>query len=116
MNGYGILYYPDRSIAYKGYWVLDKFHGYGIFNNNKPKKSKQPINWRNFENYRDCWVTYEGDFREDNKEGYGLLYFNNGEKYIGEFKKDAIWGEGNFYAKNGMIVNGRWENNVFLDE
>ena len=116
MNGYGILYYPDGGVAYKGYWALDKFHGYGILNNKQPKKSEDPIDWKNFDDCFDFWTTYEGDFRVDNKEGYGLMYFSNGEKYIGEFKNDKISGEGNFYAKNGAIINGKWENNLYVDE
>lgn len=116
MSGYGILYYPEGTVAYKGYWTLDKFHGYGILNNKNPKKGDFSIDWSNFEKYQDLWTSYEGDFRVDNKEGYGLLYFCNGEKYIGEFKNDKICGEGNFYARNGNIVNGKWENNVYVEE
>ena len=116
MNGYGILYYPEGNIAYKGYWALDKFHGYGHLYNKHVKKTEEPIDWRNFENYGDFWVNYEGDFRVDNKEGYGLLYFCNGEKYIGEFKNDKICGEGNFYSKTGAIINGKWENEIFYEE
>lgn len=116
INGYGIMYYSDGSIAYKGYWARDKFHGYGILNNKKTKKTNQMIDWKNFDEFMGLWTSYEGDFRIDNKDGYGLLYFSNGEKYIGEFKNDKIWGEGNFYAKDGMIINGRWENNKYLEE
>ena len=111
MHGHGVLYYPDGNVAYKGYWALDKFHGYGILNNKKPKKTGNPLDWRDFEKLAEYWTSYEGDFRVDNKEGYGLMYFSNGEKYIGEFKGDKVHGEGNFYAINGNIINGKWENN-----
>ena len=29
---------------------------------------------------------YEGDFVNNIKEGYGIMSYNNGEKYQGEFK------------------------------
>jgi len=115
IHGYGLLYYPDGILAYKGYWALDKFHGYGILYNKKAKKTGGPLDWRDFGKLGEHWTSYEGDFRVDNKEGYGLMYLSNGEKYIGEFKNDKVCGEGNFYAKNGTIINGRWENNVYSE-
>lgn len=115
MHGYGLLYYPEGTLAYKGYWALDKFHGYGNLYNKKPRKTGNPLDWRDFNKLAEYWVTYEGDFRSDNREGYGLLYLSNGEKYIGEFKEDMAWGEGNFYAKSGNVVNGKWEQNIFMD-
>ena len=27
------------------------------------------------------WVRYEGEFNDDNKEGKGILYLTNGERY-----------------------------------
>jgi hypothetical protein len=83
--------------------------------NKKPKKTEGALDWRDMGKITDYWTSYEGDFRTDNREGYGLMYFTNGEKYIGEFKNDIVTGEGNFYSKTGNIINGRWENNIFVD-
>ena len=37
---------------------------------------------------------YEGDFNNGKKEGKGIIYFNNGEKYKGDFKNDKMVGNG----------------------
>ncbi len=35
MSGYGVLYYPDGTVAYRGEWSNDQFNGQGvIFNSN----------------------------------------------------------------------------------
>jgi len=33
MNGKGVLYYPDNSIAYEGEWKDDQLSGYGTLYN-----------------------------------------------------------------------------------
>ena len=40
------------------------------------------------------WVRYEGEFNDDNKEGKGILYLTNGERYQGLFLKDCVHGHG----------------------
>jgi len=37
---------------------------------------------------------YEGNYLNGKKEGFGTLYFSNGDIYIGEFKQDKFHGKG----------------------
>lgn len=133
MHGYGKLYYPSGQIAYAGYWFQDKFHGYGELHNEEDNLPVTPINnqflgydglmensntcttidYRNFEEVGEKWRRYEGNFKNDCKDGYGVLEFWNGEKWAGNFRGDKAEGEGNFYGKNGEIVNGIWRGNRF---
>ena len=33
---------------------------------------------------------YEGDWKNDIKEGKGIYFFNNGDKYEGDFKNNIL--------------------------
>ena len=33
---------------------------------------------------------YEGDFKNDKREGKGIMYHNNGDRYEGDFKNDFL--------------------------
>jgi hypothetical protein len=44
---------------------------------------------------------YEGEWRNDRKEGKGTLHYPTGEKYEGEFKNDNIEGRGIILSPNG---------------
>ena len=59
----------------------------------------------------DHWERYEGDFKEDLKEGNGILYLVNGEKFVGEFKADMVNGNGTYHKLNGEVIKGYWNNN-----
>ena len=39
---------------------------------------------------KNTWDHYEGEFDNDRKEGFGTLYFLNGDKFSGCFKDDAV--------------------------
>ena len=40
---------------------------------------------------------YEGDFKDDKKNGKGIYYFKNGNKYEGQFKNNFREGKGIFF-------------------
>ena len=46
------------------------------------------------------------------KEGYGILFDENGNKYIGEFKNDKFEGKGLLISINGDYFIGNWKNGV----
>ena len=57
---------------------------------------------------------YEGEFKDDKKDGKGIYYFNsqswNGAIYVGDFKNDNREGKGIFYYKNGDRYEGEYNN------
>ena len=53
---------------------------------------------------------YEGDFKNDQREGKGIFYWNEGDRYEGEFKNDQIEGLGTMYFQNRIIKKCRWKN------
>jgi hypothetical protein len=34
----------------------------------------------------DKWIKYDGNFYDDKKQGFGILYLSNGEKFVGTFE------------------------------
>lgn len=60
--------------------------------------------WRsrgNMDSIFSCWIKYTGNFHDDQKHGYGTLYFEDGSKYQGEFLKDYAHGDGRFIFADG---------------
>ena len=111
-QGHGILYQKDSKKIYEGAWYNDKFHGKGIHYNMKENKNfSQNLQNIPFEKALNNWLSYEGDFKEDNWDGVGKLFFVNREEFYGEFKNGVIDGKGSFYSLNGEIIMGLWENN-----
>ena len=40
---------------------------------------------------------YEGEWKNDDREGKGILYYKNGDRYDGEWKNDKREGKGILY-------------------
>ena len=53
---------------------------------------------------------YEGDYRNDNKEGKGIYYFNNGDRYEGDFRNNKKEGKGIMYYNDGDRSMGDYYN------
>lgn len=54
---------------------------------------------------------YEGDWKEDWKEGVGKWYYTNGSYFDGEWRGDNINGKGTCYYINGNKYEGEWRDN-----
>ena len=65
-------------------------------------------------------IKYEGEFKDDNMDGYGIMTFNNVlSKYEGEFYKNKMNGYGIFYADTrdeSKIQKGLWKNGELIEE
>ena len=53
---------------------------------------------------------YLGNVLKGEREGEGIMLFNNGESFIGHWKNDAQEDKGIFYYKNGDKYDGEWIN------
>ena len=53
---------------------------------------------------KDGKLVYDGDFFDDEMEGNGTLYYDNGTYYVGPFKKGERDGDGKEYDKNGKLL------------
>ena len=54
---------------------------------------------------------YEGEFKINDsiKEGFGIIYYKNGDIYEGEFKNNKLDGIGIYYFKNGDRYEGEFK-------
>ena len=57
--------------------------------------------------------TYDGYWKENQKNGYGLLIFSDETKYDGNFKNNQFYGNGKIVWKNGCLYEGEFSNNLF---
>ena len=53
---------------------------------------------------------YEGDFKNDIKEGKGIYYYSNGNRYEGDWKNGKSEGKGIYYYNNGDRYEGDYKN------
>ena len=65
-------------------------------------------------------IKYEGEFKDDNMDGYGIMTFNNVlSRYEGEFSNNKMNGYGIFYLdiKNeNKFQMGYWKNGDLIKE
>ena len=117
LENYGILYYPNKAIAYEGEFKKSKFHGLGeIFRG-------------------DGILVYSGTFKNGKYDGYGNCYMANNGYYYGYWKnglrhtgnselitveEEEEEGEeeddgdkfktGEFRDEHGWVYSGEWVN------
>jgi hypothetical protein len=110
-KGKGTLLYPSGGICYDGQWNDNSWHGIGVLHNENQRYLDGIFDYSNFDGLEKCWMRYEGSFIEGRKEGEGVIYLTNGEKYVGWFRNDVIEGPGDFYRKDNVVVSGVWSGN-----
>ncbi len=88
-NGQGTQTYTAHGDKYKGNFVDGYSSGYGT--------------------YVTSTSTYEGDWKDDQKNGNGTTTFTNGDKYVGEYKDDKIEGQGTFTYADGNKYVGQYK-------
>ena len=55
-------------------------------------------------------IIYYGEIKNNNKkDGYGIGYYSNGNKYEGQWKDDKKDGYGIYYYSNGEKYEGQWK-------
>ncbi|KAL4465513.1 hypothetical protein ABPG72_001616 [Tetrahymena utriculariae] len=118
MNGYGKLYYPSRQLAYEGKWKDDKFDGRGVIYNEKPILTSygQEIDFQDFNKMSEEWTKFDGEFKIDEKSGFGTFYFSNSSKFQCNFVNDMAQGVGTFTLSDGKTqIIGEWKENILVN-
>lgn len=57
---------------------------------------------------------YIGEFVDSKRYGEGVLHLTNGTKYVGSWKNDSRTGEGRIYFGDNLRTSGYWENNQLV--
>lgn len=58
--------------------------------------------------YQTAYSFYDGEFRQNENEGRGVLKYKNGDVYNGEWKQGKKHGYGELYYQNGDVYKGEW--------
>ena len=76
----------DVMKIYEGEFINGEFNGIGI---------------QLLQNYKNDFERYEGQFKNNKKEGKGIIFYKNGKKrYEGDFHDDDITGRGKYFHEN----------------
>ncbi|KAM3145730.1 hypothetical protein pb186bvf_002025 [Paramecium bursaria] len=109
MNGKGKFIINDQ-IIYDGEWENDEYHGQGVETNPNPVYKDIDYHLIEIENY---WISYNGEYFQDQKYGKGSLIFVDGSRYEGYFRKGKPDGKGKF-TRDQMVVKGQWRDGKLL--
>lgn len=52
---------------------------------------------------------YEGEYKNDLKEGYGSFWWPNGRKYEGQWLNGKQHGQGQYTSGGGQVKKGEWD-------
>ena len=117
-NDYRIKYckYIDynNNYNYEGEIYFNETGKYGILRDNI-KDIIYEGEWRNnqregygIEIYKNETI-YKGEFHNNKKNGIGFLQWEDGSTYEGTFSNNYMNGEGIYYFKEGSYYSGMWE-------
>ncbi|XP_073399170.1 radial spoke head 10 homolog B isoform X1 [Dendrobates tinctorius] len=95
-HGTGVHISSDQLVSYTGEWYMGMRHGKGAI-----YYDTEGTSW------------YEGDWKRNRKEGWGVQRFPSGNIYEGQWKNDKFHGEGRmrWLSSNEEYV-GQWEHGV----
>jgi len=93
LNGFGKYVDKGRQIIHIGFWKNGKEHKWG-------KKC-----W----NLKELCDSYDGEWNEGEKEGFGIYRWGTGDSYEGQWKKSVQHGPGVFKWKNGAQYVGLFD-------
>eukprot|EP00347_Sterkiella_histriomuscorum_P020141 403338954 len=110
-HGSGICKFMQTGIIHKGEWREDKMNGMGTvftppgeiieasFTNGKINDGKIKILYSNGE-------YYEGDFKQNKRNGKGTYYYENGDIYEGDFINDKRLSKGKLqFVDNSTLIS-----------
>lgn len=123
MSGIGKLFYDSNVLAYEGGFLDNKVDGHGVMHNDQffdgeeeKNKGGKIYDFRDFTTVKENWVSFDGSFKGDLKDGVGKWQLCDGSIFVGEFEDDLAHGDGVFYESGGGdIVAGKWEKNVLIE-
>ena len=99
-NGQGHWINPSKGYEYEGGWKNGHFHGEGTFIINTSQGQE----------------IYEGEYRNNEKHGYGKWTFPDGAIYAGKHRDGMKHGEGEFIHADGTKVTGEWAYGEYIIE
>lgn len=117
-DGFGIQFFPQSDSSYIGYFSNDKRIGPCKFEDKSKEytyKGETKLNFAGkygiYENYGKG-LNYEGEWKNNRKNGIGIEIAKDGSLYKGEFKNGYKHGIGTYFWPDGSQYEGEWKNNL----
>ena len=103
---------------YEGECIEGELNGKGkMYYPDKRYEGEFKINYAIKEGYGTIYYKngdiYEGEFKNDMFNGIGIYHFKNGDRYEGEFKDGMCNGIGIYYFYNGGRYEGLFKNGIY---
>jgi hypothetical protein len=114
IHGSGLLTWTETGATYKGLFAEGLYHGHGCYQSGDGKDGYVGQWQRGLKSgvgkeYSSDGSVYEGDFVDDEKEGFGCMVFPSGRIYSGGWKGGKQHGQGMEVDETGNIVRcGFW--------
>ena len=117
-DGFGIQYFSKNNAKYVGNFLNGKRINYCYFEDKSKFYIYKGETKKNFTglygiyyNY-EKYVTYEGEWLNNRKDGIGIETYKDGSKYMGEYKNGLKQGLGTYFWADGSIYEGEWKYNL----
>ncbi len=120
-HGHGVMTWKGGN-KYDGEWKDSARHGKGMFyfasgDRYEGDFENGKISGKGVIYYSDedvfIRVKYDGEWKDNERNGHGMMTWKNGEKYDGEWKDGKRTGQGVYYLANGNRYEGDFEDNKF---
>lgn len=111
MHGFGAMTVHDK-LLYEGCFEHNVFQGHGTLHNLQASEKKE-INFTSGDLSE--WLRYEGKFVKGMRDGFGILFFVNGDHYMGNFKEGNFEGQGTYTKPGDYSLVGKWERNILKE-
>jgi hypothetical protein len=105
-DGKGVMRWVTTNEMYSGMWKEGRQHGHGLHIWFLLNKQGSPWQMQN---------SYEGEFANGERSGFGLFMYADGSKYTGEWANNVKHGHGTFTFADGEVYTGRFEHDRFVD-
>ena len=78
-------------------------------NTNDPRDGPFDNKRRKYPKITEDQSSYEGEWKNGKRDGFGILCFGEEAKFMGLFKNDTVVGYGKLWQDNGDIYKGYWK-------
>lgn len=113
LEGYGYLKF--KGYTQEGIYKNEIQNGIGIFYDPEGRKFKGVFKDGQFDGigkFVDFLQMYEGDFKENERNGYGIFSYDDNSFYEGQFYKAKFEGVGNFQIDKNCGYKGHWKKGI----
>ena len=114
-NGKG-MYRNAKGNIYTGDFLDGKRHGYGELDTNKfhyeGQFNNDYLDGKGKIQFLNTGHQYQGDFKENEMDGYGVFKWKNGYVYEGFMKNGKMNGKGRYKYNNGQVYEGGYRDGL----